>query len=44
MKKVLSWLLNLFIFMFTAKGEWANECIEAGLIDYSGQGRDKYGN
>lgn len=43
MKKFIKSLLNWFVFFLTGKGEIANEAIEAGLIDYSGQGRDKYG-
>lgn len=44
MKKVLKSILNEIIFLFTGKGEIAKEMIDKGLIDYSGQGRDKYGN
>ena len=36
-------LLNLILFFLTGKGEIVNEAIEAGIIDYSGQGRDNYG-
>lgn len=43
MKKVLKNILDWIMFLLTGKGEIANEAIEAGLIDYSGQGRDKYG-
>ena len=43
MKKFIKSLLNWFVFFLTGKGEIANEAIEAGLIDFSGQGRDKYG-
>lgn len=38
-KRILAWIE----FILTGKGEIANEMIELGLIDYSGQGRDKYG-
>lgn len=38
-KKVLDWVM----FIMTGKGDLANEMIEAGVLDYSGQGRDKYG-
>ena len=39
MKKFLSWI----IFFLTGKGEIANKAVDEGLIDYSGQGRNKYG-
>ena len=34
---------NFILFLFTGKGECAKEAIEAGVISYEGQGRDKYG-
>ena len=37
MKNFVKSLLNLIVFLLTGKGEIANEAIEAGLIDYSGQ-------
>lgn len=43
MKNVLKRMLDWFVFLLTGKGEIANEAIDEGLIDYSGQGRDKYG-
>lgn len=43
MKKVLSRLFDWFVFLLTGKGEIANEAIDEGLIDYSGQGHDEYG-
>ena len=42
-KKILTAILNEIVFLFTGKGEAANEMIELGLISYEGQGRDKYG-
>lgn len=41
--KILKKILNWFVFLITGKGELADEMIEKDLIDYSGQGRDKYG-
>ena len=41
--KILKNILNWFVFSLTGKGELADEMVEAGLIDYSGQGRDEYG-
>lgn len=43
MKNVLKRMLDWFVFLLTGKGEIANESIDEGLIDYSGQGRDEYG-
>lgn len=34
---------NFVLFLLTGKGDFANEAIEAGVISYEGQGRDKYG-
>ena len=36
MKKILKWLLSIF----TGKSD---EAVDAGICDFSGQGRDKYG-
>jgi hypothetical protein len=41
--KVLKAIGDEIIFLLTGKGELADEMIEKDLIDYSGQGRDKYG-
>lgn len=38
-KRVADWL----IFLFTGKGEIGKEAADEGLVDYGGQGRDKYG-
>ena len=43
MKKIIKKVLDWIIFIMTGKGDLANEMIEAGVLDYSGQGRDKYG-
>lgn len=40
MKKVIDFI----VFLFTGKGDFAKEAIDAGLVSYEGQGRDKYGN
>ena len=39
LKSVLDWL----VFLLTGNGKVAEEMIDEGLIDYSGQGRNKYG-
>lgn len=41
--KVLKAIGNEIVFLLTGKGDAANEMIENGAIDFSGQGRDKYG-
>ena len=41
--KILKKILNWFVFLLTGKGELAEEMIDKCLIDYSGQGRNKYG-
>lgn len=41
--KLIKRILNWFTFILTSKGHIADEAIEEGLIDCSGQGRDKYG-
>lgn len=43
MKKIIKKILDWVMFIMTGKGDLANEMIEAGVLDYSGQGRDKYG-
>lgn len=40
---MLKKLLDIILFVFTCKGEIANEMVDAGVLDLSGQGRDKYG-
>ena len=40
MKKVIDFI----VFLFTGKGDFAKEAIDAGLVSYEGQGRDKYVN
>ena len=42
-KKILRAILDTFVLLLTGKGRLADEAIEAGLVDYSGQGRDCYG-
>ena len=41
--KILRNIWNWFVFLLTGKGELADEMVDEGLIDYSGQGRNKYG-
>jgi hypothetical protein len=36
-------MLDLVVFLFTGKGDYAKDTINAGLVSYEGQGRDKYG-
>lgn len=39
LKRIADWLM----FLLTGKGEIAKEAVDAGICDFSGQGRDKYG-
>ena len=39
MKKILDFI----VFLFTGKGDFVKDAIDAGLVSYEGQGRDKYG-
>lgn len=41
--KVLKVVFNWFAFLLTGKGEIANEAVMMGAVDFSGQGRDKFG-
>lgn len=43
MKKTLKRILDWIVFILTGKGAVADEGVEAGIIDYSGCGRDTYG-
>lgn len=42
-KNRLKRLLNWIFFIFTMRGAIADEAVDAGICDFSGQGRDKYG-
>ena len=37
--KILKNILNWFVFLLAHKGEVADEAVELGLIDHSGQGK-----
>lgn len=41
--KLLKKIFSEIQFLLTGKGKVADELIEKSLIDYSGQGRDKFG-
>lgn len=41
--KILKSILDYLIFSLTGKGKTAEEMVDKGFIDYSGQGRNKYG-
>ena len=43
MKKVLKRILDWFVFLLIGKGEIANEAVDNGICDFSGQGKDRYG-
>lgn len=43
MKKFLKRVADWFVFLLTGKGPIADEAVDNDIVDYSGQGRDKYG-
>jgi hypothetical protein len=43
MKKFFNRVLDWIVFLLSGKGTIAGEGVEAGILDYSGQGRDKNG-
>lgn len=43
MKNVVKTFWNWLVFLLTGKGEITDNAVEDGLINHSGQGRDKYG-
>lgn len=42
-KRALKAIGNWIMFLLTGKGPIADGAVNEGLIDYSGQGKDKYG-
>ena len=43
MKKFLKRVADWFVFLLTGKGPIGDEAVNDDIVDYSGQGRDKYG-
>lgn len=43
MKKFFKFLFNLIATFLGADCEWRREAVDAGILDLSGQGRDRYG-
>lgn len=41
--KAIVKIYDVFVFVLTGKGEIGKEMVEQDLLDYSGQGRDRYG-
>ena len=41
--KKLKAVFNWIVYAITGSGDLAGEMVDAGIIDYSGQGRNKYG-
>lgn len=42
-KNIIGRVADWFLFLLTGKGPIADEAVDNGIVDYSGQGRDKYG-
>ena len=43
MKKLLKKILDWIVLLLSGKGAIAEDAADRGIVDYSGQGRDKYG-
>lgn len=43
MKNFINRVLDWIVFLLSGKGVIADEGVEAGILDYSGQGRDEHG-
>ena len=43
MKKFLKNIFDWFILLLSGKGDIGDWAVSENLVDYSGQGRDKYG-
>lgn len=43
MKKFFKFLFNLIATLVGADCDWRREAVDEGILDLSGQGRDKYG-
>ena len=41
--KILKNILNWFMLLLGAKSELTDEMVDAGILSFEGQGRDKYG-
>lgn len=41
---MLKKFFDFVMFIMTGKGDFARQAVDEGLVDLSGQGRDKYGN
>ena len=41
--KILKNILNWFMLILGAKSELTDEMVDAGILSFEGQGRDKYG-
>ena len=43
MKKTLKAIINFFALIMGVNNEATKQAVDAGILDLSGQGRDKYG-
>jgi hypothetical protein len=41
--KVLNRILDWIVFLLSGKGVIADEGVDAGILDYSGQGKNEFG-
>lgn len=43
MKKIIKSIINFFALLMGVNNEATRQAVDAGILDLSGQGRDKYG-
>ena len=43
MKRIFKRILDWIVFFLTGTGKIAEESVDAGICDFSGQGKDRYG-
>lgn len=41
--KTIKTIIDVIVYMITGSGDIAAEMVSAGVLDYSGQGRNQYG-
>lgn len=44
MKKAVRKIIDVLTFLFGIGGKIRDDAVDDGLVDFSGQGRDRYGN
>lgn len=44
MSKLFKFLFNMIASIIGADCDWRREAVDEGILDFSGQGRDRYGH